>query len=128
MIVKTDNYSIDEIARVVQLRANVEGLKLSGGVLEKLAAEGEKSSLRYVFQPYSCVVLTQFQICTSTFDAGVHTRHDGWKNRDCRRRHSGDERTFLGRENVCCYDWRLGVVEQLRWGVPYHMFVIYYLR
>ncbi len=46
MIVKTETYSKDEIAKVLQLRANVEGLKLEEGVLDKLALEGERSSLR----------------------------------------------------------------------------------
>jgi DNA helicase TIP49 (TBP-interacting protein) len=38
------------MSRVIGLRANTEGLKLGSGVLEKLANEGEKGSLRYVFQ------------------------------------------------------------------------------
>ncbi|KAJ8080494.1 RuvB ATP-dependent DNA helicase pontin [Marasmius tenuissimus] len=50
MIVKTENYTRDQVARVVQLRANVEGLKLGTGVLDRLSAEGEKSSLRYALQ------------------------------------------------------------------------------
>lgn len=33
---------------MVQLRASVEGLQLGPGVLEKLAAEGERGSLRFV--------------------------------------------------------------------------------
>jgi len=49
MIVKTEAYNREQVSRVVQLRANVEGLKLSPGVLERLSAEGEKSSLRYDF-------------------------------------------------------------------------------
>ena len=48
MIVKTDAYTREQIGKVVQMRANVEGLKLSPEVLDKLSAEGEKSSLRYV--------------------------------------------------------------------------------
>lgn len=48
MIVKTDGYSRDQVGKVVQLRANVEGLRLGSGVLERLAVEGEKSSLRSV--------------------------------------------------------------------------------
>lgn len=48
LIVKTDGYSHDEVAKVVQLRANVEGLKLGPGVLDKLAQRGDSSSLRYV--------------------------------------------------------------------------------
>jgi RuvB-like protein 1 len=51
MIVKTEAYNREQVSRVVQLRANVEGLKLSPGVLERLSAEGEKSSLRYVWIP-----------------------------------------------------------------------------
>ncbi|TFK22784.1 RuvB-like helicase 1 [Coprinopsis marcescibilis] len=50
MIVKTESYTPEQIAKVVQLRANVEGLKLGSGVLERLASEGEKSSLRYALQ------------------------------------------------------------------------------
>lgn len=51
MIVKTESYTTEQIAKVLQLRANVEGLKLGAGVLEKLASEGEKSSLRCVRKP-----------------------------------------------------------------------------
>ncbi|KAI9510692.1 RuvB-like helicase 1 [Russula earlei] len=50
LIVKTDGYTRDQVAKVVQLRANTEGLKLSEGVIDRLAAEGEKSSLRYAIQ------------------------------------------------------------------------------
>jgi RuvB-like protein 1 (pontin 52) len=48
MIVKTDGYTRDQVGKVVQLRANIEGLRLGNGVLDRLAAEGEKASLRYV--------------------------------------------------------------------------------
>ncbi|KIJ98254.1 hypothetical protein K443DRAFT_133513 [Laccaria amethystina LaAM-08-1] len=50
MIVKTDGYTRDQIGKVVQLRATVEGLKLGEGVVDRLAVEGEKSSLRYALQ------------------------------------------------------------------------------
>jgi RuvB-like protein 1 len=46
LIVNTDGYTRDQVAKVVQLRANIEGLKLGEGVIDKLASEGEKSSLR----------------------------------------------------------------------------------
>jgi RuvB-like protein 1 (pontin 52) len=46
LIVKTDAYTRDQVAKVVQLRANIEGLKLGEGVIDRLAIEGEKSSLR----------------------------------------------------------------------------------
>jgi RuvB-like protein 1 (pontin 52) len=45
--VKTDGYTRDQVGKVVQLRAMVERLKLGEGVIDQLAAEGEKSSLRY---------------------------------------------------------------------------------
>ncbi|KAI0005283.1 DNA helicase [Russula compacta] len=50
LIVKTDGYTRDQVAKVVQLRANTERLKLGEGVIERLATEGEKSSLRYAIQ------------------------------------------------------------------------------
>ena len=48
MIVKTAGYTNEQIGKVIQLRATVEGLRLGEGVLDRLATEGEKSSLRYV--------------------------------------------------------------------------------
>ena len=48
MIVKTQSYTREEVGKVVQLRALIEGLKLGPSVLDRLAAEGEKSSLRFV--------------------------------------------------------------------------------
>jgi RuvB-like protein 1 len=62
LIVKTDSYSTDDVAKVVQVRANVEGLKLGAGVLERLATEGERSSLRSV-DPHAlalCILLNSF--------------------------------------------------------------------
>ncbi|KAE9401639.1 RuvB-like helicase 1 [Gymnopus androsaceus JB14] len=50
MIVKTEPYTKEQVAKVLQLRANIEGLKLAEGVLDKLASEGERSSLRYALQ------------------------------------------------------------------------------
>ena len=43
MIVKTDTHTREQISNVVQLRANIEGLKLGPGVVERLATEGEKA-------------------------------------------------------------------------------------
>lgn len=45
---KTDAYTKEQIGKVVQLRASVEGLKLSTAVVEKLSAIGENSSLRLI--------------------------------------------------------------------------------
>ena len=52
MIVKTDAYSRSQVGKVVQLRAQVEGLRLGSGVLDKLAAEGERGSLRFVLKTF----------------------------------------------------------------------------
>ena len=46
LIVKTESYTREQVAKVVQLRANTEGIKLGEGVIDRLAIEGEKSSLR----------------------------------------------------------------------------------
>lgn len=45
---KTDPYTRAQVAQVVALRASVEGLTLGAGTLDRLAAEGEKGSLRFV--------------------------------------------------------------------------------
>ncbi|KAG2093329.1 TIP49 C-terminus-domain-containing protein [Suillus discolor] len=50
LIVKTYGYNREQIGKVVQLRANVEGLKLGSGVLERIAEEGERGSMRYALQ------------------------------------------------------------------------------
>jgi RuvB-like protein 1 (pontin 52) len=50
MIVKTALYSREEIRQVVELRCKVEGIVLRPEALDKLADEGEKSSLRYALQ------------------------------------------------------------------------------
>ncbi|ORY23139.1 RuvB-like helicase 1 [Naematelia encephala] len=50
MIVKTSLYTRDEIRRVLELRTKVEGIALRSDALEKLADEGERSSLRYALQ------------------------------------------------------------------------------
>lgn len=50
LIVKTDIYDSNQIARVLQLRANIEGIKLGAGVIDRLVHEGDARSLRYVLQ------------------------------------------------------------------------------
>jgi RuvB-like protein 1 (pontin 52) len=47
LIVKTESYTPEQVGKVVQLRAAVEGLNLGPGVLDKLSEEGERGSLRY---------------------------------------------------------------------------------
>jgi RuvB-like protein 1 len=49
LIVKTEPYDKSQVAKVVQVRAGVEGIRLGTGVLEKLAEEGERASLRSAF-------------------------------------------------------------------------------
>jgi len=50
LIVKTEPYTRDEVARVIELRVTVEGLTLGPGVLDRLATEGARRSLRYSLQ------------------------------------------------------------------------------
>jgi len=50
MIVKTTPYARDEIRQVVEIRAKVEGITVRPDALDRLADEGEKSSLRYCLQ------------------------------------------------------------------------------
>ena len=50
MIVKTTLYTREEIRAVLELRCRVEGITLRPEALDKLADEGEKSSLRYALQ------------------------------------------------------------------------------
>lgn len=46
LIVKTESYTREQVAKVVELRATVEGLSLGDGVLDRLSAEGARRSLR----------------------------------------------------------------------------------
>jgi len=50
LIVKTETYTPEQVAKVVELRAAVEGLTLGEGVLERLSVEGARRSLRYAIQ------------------------------------------------------------------------------
>ena len=50
LIVKADIYDSNQIAKVLQLRANIEGLRLGAGVIDRLVQEGDARSLRYVLQ------------------------------------------------------------------------------
>lgn len=83
---RTAPYEKDAIAKVVQLRANVEGLKLGDGVLERLAQKGHDSSLRSDCYPlirgmriYTHIVA---QICIATAHARVDSCVDFWAQGD----------------------------------------------
>ncbi len=56
MIVRTEGYTREQVGRVVQLRADTEGLKLSEAVVQRLAAEGERTSLRFAFPDTSRLI------------------------------------------------------------------------
>ena len=45
LIVKTNGYVCEQVAKVVQLRTNTKGLKLEEGLIDDIAVEGEKTSL-----------------------------------------------------------------------------------
>lgn len=56
---KTEPYDQSDVAKVVQVRATVEGLKLGPGVLDRLAKEGARSSLRsFLLFTYTLTRLT----------------------------------------------------------------------
>ena len=83
MIVKTDAYTREQIGKVVQMRANVEGLKMSPEVVDKVAGEGEKSSLRSVIftESISCsfmLMSTSNQICSTASCTCIHPGNPGW--------------------------------------------------
>jgi RuvB-like protein 1 (pontin 52) len=50
MIVKTQLYTRDEIRRVIEIRAKTESIALAVDALDRLADEGEKTSLRFALQ------------------------------------------------------------------------------
>lgn len=50
MIIKTATYTRSEIRQVLETRCKVEGISLKQEALDKLADEGEKTSLRYALQ------------------------------------------------------------------------------
>lgn len=75
---KTEAYNQDDVAKVLQIRANIEGLKLGPDVLDRLAAEGARSSLRFValpprFYKYGNLGL---QVRLATLDTRINTRGD----------------------------------------------------
>lgn len=71
MIVKTEPYTKEQVAKVLQLRAQIEGLKLAEGVLDKLASEGERSSLRYVIL-YCLAISAQIMLHAGTHFNCLH--------------------------------------------------------
>ncbi|KPA82448.1 putative ruvb-like 1 DNA helicase [Leptomonas pyrrhocoris] len=50
LIIRTSNYNVSEITSIVEIRAQVEGVKIAGTAVVKLGEIGESTSLRYVAQ------------------------------------------------------------------------------
>jgi len=50
LIIRTLPYTLEETRLIIRLRTKTEGLTISDAALDKLAEEGEKSSLRYALQ------------------------------------------------------------------------------
>jgi RuvB-like protein 1 len=50
LIIRTTNYNVSEITSIVEIRAQVEGVRISETALTKLGEIGENTSLRYVAQ------------------------------------------------------------------------------
>jgi len=81
LIVKTEPYDRGQVAKVVNVRAIVEGLKLGPGVLDRFATEGERASLRLV-PSYFCIQLVGILILpTSTLDmpSNYSHLHPSWR-------------------------------------------------
>lgn len=94
LIVKTEAYTVADVAKVVQVRANVEGLKLGAGVLDKLAAEGERTSLRYVYSHVdveSDTYMLPSKICATTSCPWIHTCRHFWPATNRTTRHQRNE-------------------------------------
>ncbi|KAH7820557.1 putative DNA helicase [Monocercomonoides exilis] len=50
LIIRTHPYTVEEIAHILKIRANVEGISICDEALEALAKIGEETSLRYALQ------------------------------------------------------------------------------
>ena len=50
LIVPTTSYEVDEVRRIVRIRANTEGVAVNDVAIEKLAEHGVRISLRYCLQ------------------------------------------------------------------------------
>ena len=110
MIVKTDAYTREQIGKVVQMRANVEGIKLLPDVVDKLAGEGEKSSLRYVFSFFLYwSIVSLFTLKTklrpSTADPCFYSCWVVGAETDWGRRRQRNEWAVPRREIICRDDW-----------------------
>lgn len=71
LIIRTTNYNVDEITAIVEVRARVEGVKISDEALIALGRIGEKTSLRYVTQ-----LLTPALIIAGTNGRGIIEEED----------------------------------------------------
>jgi RuvB-like protein 1 (pontin 52) len=49
-MIRTLPYTLDEIRLIIRLRTKTEALTISDSALDKLAEQGEKTSLRYALQ------------------------------------------------------------------------------
>jgi DNA helicase TIP49 (TBP-interacting protein) len=98
LIVKTDGYTREQVGRVVQVRANVEGLKLGEGVLDRMAAEGERGSLRYALSLTNTkmpmlmdMIVLRNQVRAAALNACIDPGHSCGPFTNRNRRHWGDE-------------------------------------
>jgi len=47
LIIRTANYNLEDIIKIIAIRANTEGIKISGEALSYLGTVGHSCSLRY---------------------------------------------------------------------------------
>lgn len=50
LIIPTHPYQVDEIKRIVQIRATTEGVAITDAALDKISEHGSRISLRYCLQ------------------------------------------------------------------------------
>ena len=50
MIIKTNTYNIEDVIKILNIRANTESIKLTKVALDYLGSIGDKTSLRFI--PY----------------------------------------------------------------------------
>lgn len=71
MIIRTPSYTLEEIIKIIAIRAQTESIKITPEAMATLGAIGNKTSLRFVVQ-----LLTPSQILAQTFGRTEITKQD----------------------------------------------------
>jgi len=57
LIIRTLPYTQDEIRTIIRIRSKTEGLQLLDEAVDYLSEVGVKSSLRYIYYKYICILI-----------------------------------------------------------------------